>query len=87
TSGSIEIQLDKPHPVKYVLLQEYIKLGQRVKSFTVEANIGNTWKLLANGTTIGYKRILPLDTIETDKLRINITSAKACPLISSIEVY
>lgn len=87
TTGSIEIQLDKPHPVKYVLLQEYIKLGQRVKSFTVEANIEDAWKLLAQGTTIGYKRILPLDTIETDKLRINITSAKACPLISSIEVY
>jgi alpha-L-fucosidase len=36
TSGSFEISLAKTATVKYILLQEYIKLGQRVKSFTVE---------------------------------------------------
>jgi alpha-L-fucosidase len=87
TRGSIEIYLDKPGTLNYLVLQEYIKLGQRVKSFTVDAWIANAWTPVSNGTTIGYKRILRLDSVQTDKLRITITDAKACPLISSIEVF
>lgn len=45
------------------------------------------WKLLEEQTTIGYKRILRLPTTHSDKLRINIVEAKACPVISNIEVY
>jgi alpha-L-fucosidase len=87
TVGSLEIQLKEMHPVKYVLLQEYIKLGQRVKSFMIEAWKDNAWKKIGEGTTIGYKRIVKVGSIETDKLRVSITSSKACPVISAIEVY
>ncbi len=87
TTGSIEIQLSQIKPVKYITLQEYIKLGQRIKSFTVEAWVENRWKSVASATTIGYKRILKLDPVETNKIRVNITSSKACPLISNIEIY
>jgi len=86
-SGSLEIDLGKVQPVKYVLLQEYIRLGQRVKSVTVEAWINDRWKTVAAATTIGYKRILKLDALKTNKIRINIIDAKACPLISAVEVY
>ncbi len=86
-TGSIEIDLGKTQAVSYVTLQEYITLGQRVKTFTVEVSKDNVWQKVAEGTTIGYKRILKLDSIETDKVRINITDSKACPIISAIEVY
>jgi alpha-L-fucosidase len=87
TNASIEIQLDKSRPVKYIVLQEYIKLGQRIQSFTVEKWADNNWKELATGTTIGYKRILRVDPSETSKIRVSINAAKACPLVSNIEVY
>ncbi|MFT2008481.1 alpha-L-fucosidase [Pontibacter sp. 13R65] len=88
TSGSLEIDLGKVQPVKYVLLQEYIKLGQRVKSFSVDVWQENTWKPVATATTIGYKRILKLDDpVSTSKIRITIQDAKASPVISAIEVY
>lgn len=87
TSGSLEVKLQTVAPVKYVVLQEYIKLGQRVKAFTVEAWKDNAWVKIADATTIGYKRILKLDPVNTDKIRINITSSKACPVISSVQVY
>jgi alpha-L-fucosidase len=86
-TGSIEINLGKPQKVSYVLIQEYIRLGQRVKNFSVEAWKNNVWENVATGTTIGHKRILPLGTVETSKIRINITDAKACPLISNVEIY
>lgn len=86
-NGSLEISLAKPVSVKYILLQEYIRLGQRVKSFTVEAWKDGAWKKITEGTTIGYKRILKFDPVETSKIRVNITDAKACPVISNIELY
>ncbi len=86
-TATIDIDLKKLQVVKYIMLQEYIKLGQRIKSFTVEAWIDNQWQAVANETTIGYKRILKLDGTKTNRLRVNILASKACPLISSIGVY
>ncbi|HEY5589955.1 MAG TPA: glycoside hydrolase family 29, partial [Paludibacter sp.] len=68
-------------------IQEYIKLGQRVKGFKVYAWKNNNWLEVLKGSTIGYKRILKLEPIETEKVKIEITASKASPLISNIEVY
>ena len=87
TGGTLEIDLGKTQKVNYVVIREYVKLGQRVKDFNVEAWIDNTWKQIAKGTTIGYKRILQIDPVETRKIRINIVDAKACPLISTVEAF
>ena len=77
----------KPVSLNRLLVQEYIRLGQRVKSFTVEALVNGQWKEVAKETTIGYKRILRFATVTTTKLRLSITDAKSCPLISNIEIY
>ncbi|HTL07343.1 MAG TPA: alpha-L-fucosidase [Chitinophagaceae bacterium] len=87
TTGSVTIELPKPSVVQYITLQEYIQLGQRVAGFTIEAWKDNAWQPVASATTIGYKRIVKIAPVETGKLRINITSAKACPVISNIEIY
>ncbi|MDR0758182.1 MAG: alpha-L-fucosidase [Tannerella sp.] len=86
-SGSLEIDLGQTQKVAYILIQEYIRLGQRVKAFDVETWNGSAWVKAASGTTVGYKRILPIDPVETSKVRIRITDARACPLISNVEVY
>jgi len=87
TTATIEIDLGKETPVNRFLVQEYIRLGQRVKSFNVEAFQNGKWEKVADGTTIGYKRILCFRTINTSRIRMNITDSKACPLISNIGVY
>lgn len=83
TSATITITLNATTPVKYVVLKEYIKLGQRVKSFSVESGSG---EVLATGTTIGHERILKVSA-ETDVIRLIINDSRACPLISAVEVY
>lgn len=86
-ASAIEIHLAEITPVNYIVLQEYIKLGQRVKSFTVEVWKDGAWRKTAEATTIGYKRILKIQPVETNRIRISITDAKACPVISNVEVY
>lgn len=87
TVASLTIDFGKPTSFNRFLVQEYIRLGQRVKSFTVEAMVGDEWKEIARATTIGYKRILRFPTVEAGKLRLNITGSKACPLISNMGIY
>ncbi|MEN9907095.1 MAG: hypothetical protein RLZZ540_236 [Bacteroidota bacterium] len=86
-SASLIISFDKPMAFNRFLVQEYIKLGQRVKTFKVEAYINQEWKELAKETTIGYKRILCFPTVEATKVRFTILDSKSCPLISNIEIY
>lgn len=85
-TASFEINLGEEKPIRYIILQEDIRLGQRVKSFIVEINKNNVWEPVAAATTIGYKRILKLEGI-SDKVRVTIKDAKACPVISNVEVY
>jgi alpha-L-fucosidase len=85
--AGLELSLQRPETVSYIVLQEYIRLGQRIKSFTVEAMVEGTWKEIAAGTTIGYKVIKAVKPVVTQKLRINIKDSKACPVISGISVY
>ncbi|HTH55390.1 MAG TPA: alpha-L-fucosidase [Cyclobacteriaceae bacterium] len=87
TSGSVDVDFGKVVTVKYILLQEYIKLGQRVKSFSVDIWKDGKWITTATATTIGRKRILKIDPVETDKIRVNILESRACPVISNLEIF
>jgi alpha-L-fucosidase len=46
TTPSLTLEFEKPTLFNRFLVQEYIRLGQRVKSFTVEAFIDGSWKKL-----------------------------------------
>jgi alpha-L-fucosidase len=87
TTGAVEIDLSEAKTIKYVEIQEYIKLGQRIRSFTIESFDGGNWSKIGEGTTIGYKRIIKFDPLNASKIRFSVTDAKACPLISSIKVF
>lgn len=87
TNASLTINFGKPTTFNRFMAQEYIRLGQRVKAFKVEAQVNGEWKELAQATTIGYKRILILPTVKATQLRFTILDAKSCPVISNVGVY
>jgi len=87
TKASLTIRFTRPTRFNRFLVQEYIRLGQRVKSFAVEAWVNGSWKELAKATTIGYKRILRFPSVTATQLRFTVTDAKACPVIAAMAVY
>jgi alpha-L-fucosidase len=87
TEAQITIDLGARTEVNRIVLQEYIRLGQRVQGFKVEALVDGKWTQLLEGTTIGYKVIRKFPVTETSKIRVSITKSKACPVISNIELY
>lgn len=90
TTAAIEFSFDTPTRMNRMMLQEYIPLGQRVKAFVVEYLDKDTWlpvKLNEETTTIGYKRLLRFETVETKGIRIRITDARGPLCLSSVGVY
>lgn len=81
------IDLGKPTLFNRFIAQEYIRLGQRVKAFKIEALVNNNWKVLSEGTTIGYKRILRFQAVTARYIRFVITDSKCNPLISNFGIY
>ncbi|KAF5189752.1 Alpha-l-fucosidase [Thalictrum thalictroides] len=68
-----------------VRIQEAIGLGQRVKHHKVYAD----GKLIASGTTIGYKRLHRLEegVVYAQRVRIVLKESQGLPLISSIGLH
>jgi len=74
----------KPH---YVVIREDIEKGQRVRLFEIQAPILGQWVTIGRGTTIGHKRIIEVDQVETSELRVLILDSKSEPRLLPIQVY
>lgn len=99
-TGTVTMTWNTGQTMRYVVLMEPVKYGQRVKDFSIELSTdGKTWKEYATSitTTIGYKRIIPLNGNTSNSyanpktnikaLRVSIKDSKACPLLAKIAVY
>ncbi|XLU20666.1 hypothetical protein S245_056732, partial [Arachis hypogaea] len=69
-------------------LQEPIQMGQRVSEFHLEElQQDGLWKIVTNGTTIGYQRLLLFPKVKSQHLKLVIDKSRADPLISYFGIY
>ncbi|UCG46846.1 MAG: DUF1080 domain-containing protein [Phycisphaerales bacterium] len=87
TAAAIEYDLGEPKTFNRAMLQEYIKVGQRVERFVLESWDGGDWKEFAGATTIGYKRLLRFDDVTARTVRLRITESRVCPTISNFGLF
>lgn len=85
--NGIEISFDGEQEFDRLLVQENITEGQRIEHFVLECQVGNNWKPVAEGTTVGYKRILRFDPVRCSKARIVIRQSRDVPQLSEIGFY
>lgn len=83
----IEFDLKRVKVFDRVLLQENIRNGQRIEKFSLESLQNEKWEQFAQGTTIGYKRMLRFDEVKAQKVRLIIHSSRDVPEISEIGLY
>lgn len=76
-------------PFNVVMLQEDIARGQRVERFRVEvSDDGKAWRQVAEGTTIGYKRMIRLpEPMQAARLRVTIDRTRAVANLSNVQLY
>ncbi len=84
---SLDLVLPEVREFDRILLQEPIRLGQRIASFSLQARVGSEWRNIADGTTIGYKRLLRFPLVRADALRIMIRASRGTPALSTVGLY
>ena len=83
----VEIEFEQDKVFDVISIQEFIELGQRVSEFNVEAFINGEYKEIFQGKTIGYKRLIRIKPIKTNKIKINFLKSLDIPLINNIGVF
>jgi alpha-L-fucosidase len=86
-SATLEITLPRETVVDRAMLQEYIRVGQRVERFRMESWNGTAWTLLARGTTIGQKRLLRFPAVPVTKVRLVFEQSRTSPTLSSFGLF
>ena len=82
------VKLKNKQPLKYIELAETIAEGQKVESFKIHSkNDDNLWNFEEHGTTIGSRKIVVLEDVETSALKIQITSARDVVKLDWVRVY
>lgn len=66
-------------PVSIIDLREDITKGQLVARHTVELSNGGAWTTVAQGTTIGYKRLYRIPSTPAQRVRVTVTEALGEP--------
>jgi alpha-L-fucosidase len=86
-AATLEYRLAKPSTFEILMLQENIRVGQRVERFELEAWINGRWEKVTEGTTIGYKRLLRFPATTTDRVRLSITQSRTNPTLTHFGLY
>ena len=86
-SAVLEFALPKKQTFDVAMLQENIRVGQRVEEFSLESWNGKGWIPFVQGSTIGYKRLLRFPEISTDKVRLTIIKSRPSPTLSAFGLF
>ncbi|MBW4082513.1 alpha-L-fucosidase [Paenibacillus sp. S150] len=82
----VEIEFPEALALDTVILQEQILEGQRVEAFELWSETRQEWSKAAEGTVIGYKKILRLPQTRADRLKIVFKQFRGFPTLAHIRV-
>ena len=88
TTTIITFSFKAPQSVNVLMIQENIGMGQRIEVFELEySDPQKGWIKIAEGTTVGYKRLLQFPEVNSSDFRIKIIGSRLEPTISEVGFY
>ena len=87
TAAELVLQWSSAVTFNVVSLREHLPLGQRVEEWALEAWKGGAWSEFARGTSIGSRRLWRGDRVTTDRVRLRVIKAAACPALSEMALH
>ena len=88
TSGTVrQYDIQKDALVNAFMIQEDISKGQRIESFLVEAYKDGSWIHMAEGTTVGYKRLVRFSDTRPERIRVTIRSARGVANVATVGLF
>ncbi|WP_422082927.1 alpha-L-fucosidase [Ulvibacterium sp.] len=85
--SEVVLEFAAPTAVNHVVIMEDIAKGERIREYKVEGKVNGEWKVLAEGESIGHKRIQEFDTVKVNGLRLRVSNSVASPIIRKLAVY
>ena len=86
-TGSFVLDLGKEQYFDVVELKETIEKGQRISGFTIDVAVNGQWVPFGAGSTVGYRRLIKGQPVDSRYLRVSITDAQATPILNGVSVY
>jgi alpha-L-fucosidase len=86
-SGVLDVTLPRAARVAILDLRENIAQGQRIARYRVEGRRGDAWHVIAQGTTIGYRRLERVTADDMRQLRLVVDDAVTTPIAPEMHVY
>jgi len=87
TTPAVTLVLPKPVTFNVVRLREHLPLGHRVDEFAIDVWEGNAWAEIARKEAIGNCRLVRTRYATTDRVRLRITRAAACPALTEFALF
>jgi alpha-L-fucosidase len=86
--ASLEITLPEKRRVnRFMIMEAIARRGERVEEHYLEARVEGKWIRVAEGKTIGHKRILRFPPVEADAFRLHITRARLAPSVAHVSAH
>ena len=87
-TNEILLSTKSPITINRLVLQEAITShGERIEKHVVQAKIDGEWVDLAQGTNVGYKRILRFPEVTSDQFKIKVLESRANPTLAKITAH
>ena len=88
TDAELVITLKDNKTFNRIMFQEHIRdFGQRIEKFAVDALVDRQWQQIADGQTVGYKRICRTPSVTTNKVRLRVLDSRICSTINNFGLY
>ncbi len=88
TAADVSLTFLQPTTVSQVVLQENIRLSQRIEKFALIGMAENGEETtLYTGTTVGYKRIAKFAPVSVKRLVVRVLDSRVCPTFLFIGLY
>lgn len=77
----------QPSVINHVVIMEDIARGERIRAYTVEAEVNDVFQPVCTGISVGHKRIERFDDVEVTGVKLKITDSTDMPVIRQFAVY
>lgn len=85
--NSLTLELPAPQVLRYVVMQEDIAQGERVREYQLSGLADGQWKRLAQGSCIGHKRIEVLGDASFSAIRLEVVKSDGVPQIKRLACF
>ncbi|MGB7190233.1 MAG: alpha-L-fucosidase [Acidobacteriaceae bacterium] len=88
TAPTLTIDLHRPEKFNMIRLREATQLGQRIESFELDAWQNGAWSRIAQSTSVGSCRLIPLQSpVQSKRVRLRITASPVPIALAEFGLY